>query len=74
MFVAIQSLGEGIGPVVGADLSARYGFETAQLIFGIGLGSFCVLYFIFCGFFTMCAFEKAKKDEDGEKKGLINAR
>ena len=53
LFIASQGLGETLGPVLGSTLDHLYGFRTSQDIIACSLLVFMVLYFLFCGNFTM---------------------
>lgn len=56
LFIACQGLGETLGPVFGSTSENIYGFRVTQNILGITLLIFMVIYFVWCGRFSLIGF------------------
>jgi hypothetical protein len=53
LFIAFQGLGESMGPILGSVLESFIGFRNASDLMGCIVGSCMLLYFLFCGRFSM---------------------
>jgi hypothetical protein len=83
LFIAFQGVGETLGPVFGSTSENIYGFRITQDIIGCALLTFMVLYFLFCGGFSilstnpsppiseaMCDNSSQKEQEKGSLKSV----
>lgn len=61
MFIAFQGIGETLGPVLGSVLQHKFGFRSSQDFMACGVSAFMILYFLFCGGFSIF-LSKSNKD------------
>lgn len=53
LFITFQSIGETVGPILNSMLVKYYGFMRAFEIYSSYLMVWCLMYFLFCGNFSM---------------------
>ena len=53
IFISCQGIGEVIGPIFGSLLEGMYGFRHAQDLVSLTIIGFMIIFFIFCGGFSM---------------------
>ena len=72
LFMAFQSIGEAIGPILSQYLITIFGFQKAYEYYSHYLMFYCLLYFMFAGNFAMfgcpcCTYHDESDDEEINK-------